>query len=136
MLASAPVRAPGERVGDLGAAFGAAAVCICALFFGGGASDAPLVWIGAAALVLAVLLLVELPLLDRPALLFVGGLFGLAVFSGVSVIWSTSPDRSWVYTNRTLVYAGFALAGVLIGTRVSREHLALGAAALLGLVAG
>jgi O-Antigen ligase/Tetratricopeptide repeat len=136
MLASAPVRAAGERVGDLGAAFGAAAVCFCAVFFGGGASDAPLVWIGTAALALAVLLLLEPPLLDRPAALFVGGLLGLAVWSGVSVVWSTSPDRTWVYTNRTLIYATFALVGVLVGARVSRDRLALAAAALLGLVAG
>jgi hypothetical protein len=136
MLASAPVRAAGERVGDLGAAFGAAAVCFCAVFFGGGASDPPLVWIGTAALVLAVVLLLDPPLLDRPAALFVGGMLGLAAWSGVSVIWSTSPDRTWVYTNRTLVYAAFALVGVLVGARVSRERLALAAAALLGLVAG
>ena len=136
MLASAPVRAAGERVGDLGAAFGAAAVCFCAVFFGGGSSDAPLVWIGAAALALAVLLLLEPPLLDRPAALFVGGMFALAAWSGVSVAWSTSPDRTWVYTNRTLVYATFALVGVLVGARVSRDRLALAAAALLGLVVG
>jgi O-Antigen ligase/Tetratricopeptide repeat len=136
MLASAPVRAAGERVGDLGAAFGAAAVCFCAVFFGGGASDAPLVWIGAAALVLAALLLLQPPLLDRPAALFVGGVLGLAAFSGVSVIWSMSPDRTWVFTNRTLVYATFALVGVLVGARASRDRLALAAAALLGLVAG
>jgi hypothetical protein len=130
------VRAAGERVGDLGAAFGAAAVCFCAVFFGGGASDPPLVWIGTAALVLAVVLLLDPPLLDRPAALFVGGMLGLAAWSGVTVIWSTSPDRTWVYTNRTLVYAAFALVGVLVGARVSRERLALAAAALLGLVAG
>src|SRR5229473_271889 len=36
MLASPPVRAAGERVGGLWAALGAAAICFCALFFGGG----------------------------------------------------------------------------------------------------
>src|ERR1700716_2601739 len=114
MLASAPVRAAGDRVGALGAAVGAAAVCFCAVFFGGGSSDAALVWIGAGALALAVLLLLQPPLLDRPAALFIGGLLGVAAFSGVSVIWSTSPDRTWVYTNRTLIYATFALVGVLV----------------------
>src|SRR5258706_318402 len=38
MLASPPVRAAGERVGGLWAAFGAAAICLCAVFFGGGAA--------------------------------------------------------------------------------------------------
>jgi O-antigen ligase len=130
------VRAAGERVGDLGAAFGAAAVCFCAIFFGGGSSDAPLVWIGTLALALAVVSLLSPPLFDRPAALFGGGMLGLAAWSGVSVIWSTSPDHTWVYTNRTLVYATFALVGVVVGARVSRDRLALGAAALLGLVAG
>jgi hypothetical protein len=47
-----------------------------------------------------------------------------------------SPDRTWVFTNRTLVYVTFALVGVLVGARASRDRLALAAAALLGLVAG
>ena len=36
MLASPPVRAAGERAGGFGPALGAAAVCFCAVFFGGG----------------------------------------------------------------------------------------------------
>src|SRR5436305_12061677 len=123
MLASPPVRAAGERVGGLWAAVGAAAVCACALFFGGGDSAAPLVWIGALTLVLAALLLLEPPALDRPGVLFVGGLAGLAVWCGVSLTWSISPDRTWIYTNRTLVYLGFALVGVVVGTRLTRTQV-------------
>ena len=41
----------------------------------------------------------------------------LAVWVGLSTIWSLSPDRSWAYTNRTLVYAAFALLGVLARAR-------------------
>jgi O-Antigen ligase len=136
MLASPPVRAAGERVSWPWGAFGAAAISFCALFFGGGPSTAPLVWIGGCALVLAGLLLVAPPLLDRPAALFLGGLLGLAVWSGVSIVWSTSPDRTWSFTNRTLVYFAFALLGVCVGARVTRVQLAYGAAALLGLVVG
>ena len=136
MLASRPVPAAGLRVGRLSGALAAAAICFCALFFGAGASAAPLVWIGGCALVLAGLLLVAPPLLDRPAALFLGGLLGLAVWSGVSIVWSTSPDRTWSFTNRTLVYFAFALLGVLVGARVTREQVAYGAAVLLGLVLG
>src|SRR3954453_7915313 len=124
MLASPPVRAAAERVGGLWAAAGAAAVCFCALFFGGADSNAPLVWIGAAAFLLAACSLLEPPALDvRGGLLF-GGLAGLAVWCGLSIVWSTSPDRTWTYTNRTLVYVAFALVGAVVGTRVSRAHIA------------
>jgi O-antigen ligase/polysaccharide polymerase Wzy-like membrane protein/tetratricopeptide repeat protein len=136
MLASQPVRAAGEGVGGLWTAGGAAAVCVCALFFGGADSPAPLVWIGAAALVLAALLLLEPPALDRPGALFLGGLAGLALWCGVSLIWSISPDGTWTYTNRTLVYLGFALVGVVVGARLTRTQVAYGAAALLAALVG
>jgi len=136
MLASRPVRAAAQRVGGLWPAAGAVGLCFCAFFFGAGDSPAPLVWIGAIALVLAAALLAEPVALGRPGLLFLGGLAGLAVVCGASLIWSLSPDSSWTYTNRTLVYLAFALAGVLLGVRVTRAAAALAAAALLGLVVG
>ena len=135
MLASPPVRAAGERVGGLWAAFGAAALCFCAVFFGGGLADvnAPLVWIGALALLLAALAAGFAPVrLDRTAAVFLGCLLGLAVWAGLTTIWSTSPDSSWTFTNRTLVYAAFAFVGVVVGRLVSRERLAEGAALLVG----
>jgi O-antigen ligase/polysaccharide polymerase Wzy-like membrane protein len=130
MLPSPPVRAAGERVGGLAAA----AICFCALFFGGGQSKAPLVWIGGLALVAAAAMLLRAPALGRPAWLLVGGLYGLAAWSGLTTVWSTSPDRSWQFTNRTLVYAAFGLLGVLAGARLPRVRLAAGAALLLGAV--
>src|SRR5581483_2375851 len=136
MLASPPVRAAGERVGGLWLAAVAAVVSFCALFFGGADSTAPLVWIGALALVLAGVLLLEPPALELRSLLYLGGLAGLAVWCGLSVIWSTSPDRTWIYTNRTLVYLAFALVGVLVGSRVARAHVATAAAVLVALVVG
>jgi hypothetical protein len=132
------VRAAGLRVGDLGPAAGGAAVAFCALFFGGGSDLAPLVWIGGAALVLAALALGlgRAPALDGPAALFAGCLAGLAVWAGLTTIWSISPDRTWSYTNRTLVYAAFALLGLSVGARLSRAALAAAAACLLGLLVG
>jgi hypothetical protein len=126
------VRAAGERVGELAAA----GLVFCAIFFAGGHSIAPLVWIGGLALLLAAVLLAYPPSLDRPSALFLGGIFGLAVWSGVTTLWSISPDSSWQFTNRTLVYAAFALVGAGIGSRVSRVRLAEAAALLLSLVAG
>jgi O-antigen ligase len=136
MLASPPVRAPRERVEELAPGLAAAALSFCALFFGGGDVKAPLVWIGGLVLVLAALLLARRPALDAPAALLLGSLFGLAVWSGITTIWSMSPDRSWQFTNRTVVYAGFALLGVLATPRVSRPALARAAAVLLALVVG
>ncbi|MEN3340845.1 MAG: hypothetical protein V7644_249 [Actinomycetota bacterium] len=148
MLASVPVRAAGERSLPVraGAPFAAAAaVSFCALFFSGGAADAPLVWIGgaavvAAALTAAAMLAGVLPAAapGGPAAAYAGCLLGLAVWAGTSTVWSISPDRSWAFANRTLVYAAFALLGVLLAVSLPRGPAALAAAAalLLGLVLG
>ena len=147
MLASFAVHAAADRVGGLGlaaAAAGAVAV-FCALFFAGGFADAPLVWIGALALAVAAagvaaaaLRLVPAPAFDLPVAGFLGCLFGLAAWMGLSTLWSLSPDRSWGYTNRTLVYAAFALIGVLLAAILPRpgESVAAAAAVLVGLVLG
>ena len=78
------------------------------------------------------------PRLDAPAAAFAGCLLGLAVWMGLSTLWSLSPDASWQYTNRTLVYAAFALAGLLLAARLPRPAAtaAAGAAVLLALVYG
>jgi len=136
MLASRPVRPAGERVSGPAQALAAAAVAFCALFFGGGDDAAPLVWIGGLALFLAAVSLVRVPRLDGPGRLLAGALAGLVLWSGLSILWSTSPDRSWQFTNRTLVYLGFAAVGLIVGGRVGRDRLAAGAAALLALVVG
>jgi len=147
MLASFAVPAAAERVGGLGLGVAAvAAVAVfCAFFFSGGFADAPLVWIGGLALVLAAigvaaaaLRLTPAPALDLPAAGFLGCLFGLALWMGASTLWSLSPDRTWGYTNRTLVYAAFALIGVLLAAILPRagETVASAVAVLLGLVLG
>ena len=146
MLASSPVRAAGERFAGRrpAAVAAAAAVCFCALFFSGGDAQAPLVWIGALALLLAAALaagafLGVLPVrVDRPAAAFLGCLFGLVAWAGASTFWSISPDLSWSTTNRTLVYVAFAVAGVLAGGQRpgAAVWLARAAAALLALVLG
>jgi tetratricopeptide (TPR) repeat protein len=136
MLASPPVRAAGQRVDELAPALLAAGLSACALFFGGGDSKAPLVWIGGLALVAAALLVLRLPPLGGPALLLLGSLAGLAVWSGLTMLWSISPDRTWQFTNRTVVYAGFALLGAVAVARIGSAATARAAAVLLALVVG
>jgi hypothetical protein len=149
MLPSAAVRPAGERYAGLPLSFAAptlaaAALCFGALFFSGGFDDTALVWIGGLALALAALTAaaaqvgpLPAPRVDARAAAFLGCLFGLAAWAGLSTLWSISPDRSWAYTNRTLVYAAFALLGVLLSALVPRVGALAGAAALLlGLLIG
>ena len=147
MLASSAVPTAAEPVGGLGLAVAAASAvaAFCALFFSGGFADGPLVWVGALALGLAAvtaaaaaLHVVPAPALDLPTGAFLGCLFGLAVWMGLSTLWSLSPNLTWGYTNRTLVYAAFALLGVLLAAILPRpgETVARAAAVLLGLVLG
>jgi tetratricopeptide (TPR) repeat protein len=143
------VRPAGERFAVLPPRFAAptlaaAALCFSALFFSGGFDDTALVWIGGLALGLAALVAaaalvgaLPAPTLDPWAATFLGCLFGLAVWAGLSTLWSVSPDRSWAYTNRILVYAAFALLGVLLSAVLPHARALAGAAAsLLGLVVG
>jgi O-antigen ligase len=147
MLASPPVRAAAERVGGAGTAAAAAAgaLVFCALFLANGFDQSALFWIGCFALAASVLpaaasLLGVVPsvTLDRAGAAFLGCLLGLTAWMGASTLWSLSPDRSWGYTNRTLVYAAFALAGVVLGAWLPRPATAgvRGAAVLLGLLYG
>lgn len=147
MLASAPVHAAGERVGGAGsaAAAAAAALAFCAVFFANGYDQATIVWIGALALAAAAIPAAAAWLglappfaVDRYGAAFLGCVLGLAVWMGISTLWSLSPDRSWGYTNLTLVDAAFALAGVVLGAWLPRPALAgvRAAAVLLGLLFG
>jgi O-antigen ligase/polysaccharide polymerase Wzy-like membrane protein len=141
MVPSRSVHAAGQRVAVLAAAVGA---CFSALFFAGGFDDAPLLWIGGLTLLVAASLAAGAllgvftpPRLGPAASGLLGGLVGLAVWAAASTAWSASPDRSWTYANRTLVYAGFALLGFLLSALVPRlGGVAAAAAALLGLVLG
>ncbi|HSX21876.1 MAG TPA: O-antigen ligase family protein [Gaiellaceae bacterium] len=132
------MRTAGERFASSGVllAAGAAALCACALLVSGGDAEAPLVWIGALALGLAAVL--RPVRIATPGVVFLSALAGLAVWQGVSTSWSISPDASWIYTNRTVVYVAFAIAGALVAAVLPRPAttLAAGAAVLLGAVIG
>lgn len=137
MLASSPVRAIPAAAGG--------ALAFAAFFFARGTTLSSLVWIGGAAVLVAalsaaVVLAGGLPTLqlDRAGTAFLVALFGLAVWVGVTTLWSASPEDSWQYTNRTVVYAAFALLGALAAALLRRpaETIAGGAAALLAALLG
>ncbi|MES1247026.1 MAG: O-antigen ligase family protein, partial [Actinomycetota bacterium] len=126
------MRTAGERTVP---AAGAAAAAFAALFFAGGElALGPLVWIGAIALVPAALALWQAPAQGRRAAVFLGCLWGLAVWCGLTILWSASPDTSWGYTNQTLAYAAFATLGILIGPQLDR--VAAAATVLVAAVVG
>jgi len=117
----------------------------CALFLANGTAPSRLVWIGSLSLAVAVLPLAASLAgsapgvrFDRAATAFLGCVLGLAVWMAISMLWSLSPDRSWGEVNRSLVYAAFALAGLVLGSWLPRPAVtgARVAAVLLGLVYG
>jgi O-Antigen ligase len=132
MLASPPVPLAGERILP---GLAALVVCFCALFFAGGlAAAGPLVWIGGIALVAAATCLFWPMRWSRSAAVYLGCLWGLAIWCGVSILWSASPDSSWQFTNLTLAYAAFATLGVLVGPRL--DGVAAAASAVVAAVLG
>jgi O-antigen ligase len=102
-----------------------------ALFFGGGPGDGSLFWLGGGALLA---LLALLATQGAPGgSLALAPLAALAGWLALSISWSSLPDRSWDYADRTLVYLLFTLLGLWFATRT--RELALGFAGLLGAVA-
>src|SRR5437764_6799190 len=147
MLASPPVRALVERRATSGAVVAAAggALVFAAFFFARGTARSPLVWIGAFALLAVAAAATAIlagactaPQFDVAGVGFLAGLFALAIWVGATTIWSVSPEDSWQYTNRTLVYAAFALLGAFAAALLRRpaETLARGFAVLLALLLG
>lgn len=132
MLASCAVRAGAVL------ATGAGALSFAAFFFARGTTLSSLVWIGAAALVLAAIAFALAPPLGTEAAAFLTLLAGLAVWFGLTTLWSISPEDSWQYTNRTVVYVAFAALGAFGAARVPQapEWVARGAATLLALLIG
>src|SRR5262245_34969464 len=121
----------------------AGALLAVALLFGHGSRDGRLFWIGAGAS-LAALVLVFAALagfLPRPALARRGwwtlGLFAAFVlWTGLTMLWSIAPDRSWAYLNRGLAYFAFAVLGLFAGSFVARRPAAKTAGLLAVLAFG
>ena len=106
-------------------------VLVGATFFGGGFGAGMLPWWGGAAVItLAVLVAWRGPPGGWIALL---PLTGLALWCALSITWSTIPDRSWDYANRTAVYVAFVGLGLYLWDRT--RELAYALTLLLGAVA-
>jgi O-Antigen ligase len=140
MLASAPVRVPLDRQAAGGAAVAAAAGALSfgAFFLARGTELGPLVWIGGFALLAAAFATVGAPSLPPATFAFLALLGALAAWCGFTTLWSVSPDASWQYTNRTIVYVAFALLGALAAAYLRRpgEWIVRGATLLLALLLG
>ena len=126
MVASEPMhaalrRGAGESAGQAFLILGGALLAV-ALFGGGGSTYGPLVGIGGAAVVaaaaaVALTLFGRLPWpeLGRIEIACLSCLAGLVLWTGFSVLWSITPDRSWEYFNRGFVYLAFLVLGLYIG---------------------
>lgn len=121
----------------------AAGVLLAASFlFGGGSDDGPVAWIGAGAVLVALGLcgaalwgLVPVPSLGREGLAFAGLAGGFVAWNGITILWSTEPDRSWDYFNRGLAYFAFAVVGAFVGSAVAPRVLAWLVLGLIGATA-
>ena len=110
----------------------AAAVLLgAALLFGGGSGDGRVAWIGGAALVVAGLLCgaalwgkLPLPAIGREGVAFALLAAGFLVWTGVTILWSILPDRSWDYFNRGLSYLVFAVLGAFVGSLLAPRFVA------------
>ena len=102
--------------------------CLAAVsaLFSSGSADGHLVWLGIAVLIVATAVAVGAlvgmprPIFGREVGLALGLLAGFVCWTGISVLWSIEPDRTWNYFNRSLVYLAFALVGLAIGAYVPR----------------
>jgi tetratricopeptide (TPR) repeat protein len=117
--------------------FAAAGLLVTALFFGDGTSDGRLFWIGSLSVIAAVVLAAVggIPAPRGAGLVTLCLLAALTMWVGLTLWWSIAPDLSWAAFDRLLVYAAFALLGVLV-TRVPQpaRTVAAALALLLGLV--
>jgi hypothetical protein len=97
-----------------------------AVLFSDGSSNGRLVWLGVAALALGALVGAAAlagfprPVVGPEARLGLWFLVAFVAWSGITVLWSIEPDRTWDYLNRGLVYLAFAAVGLALGAYVPR----------------
>jgi hypothetical protein len=141
--AAAPASGTSASRADLaGSALSIAAVAVAALavLAGGGTDVRALLWIGGGAALLAatgaVAAAVGLLPVPRPGLAglaLLGFLAAHAAWSGITIVWSIAPDRSWDAVNRALAYLALLAVGMVVGAAV-RSAPRAAAAALAGLL--
>ncbi|MEK6274656.1 MAG: O-antigen ligase family protein [Actinomycetota bacterium] len=127
------------RTGALALLATAGVLLAASLFFGGGSSIGPVSWIGAGAILAALVAcgaslwgLLPAPVLGREGLAcgFLAG--GFVAWNAVTILWSAAPDRSWDYFNRGLVYLAFGVVGAFVGSAVAPRLVVWLLGALIG----
>lgn len=125
----------------IGLAAGLAGLAAAAVFAGGGSDDDSLFWVGGAAVFLAAVAgaaglmgVLPLPQLSRTGWISVALFVLFLLWTGMSVLWSLEPARSWSYFNRGVAYLAFLLVGLFAGALVRRAPVvaARGFALLVG----
>ncbi len=130
-MAAVAGAAPGSAAGSVLA--GAAALLLAlAVFVGGGSDTSRLVPLGALALLVAAagVAAAASGFLARARVGRVGAalvalLGAWVVWTGVSILWSIQPDRSWDAFNRGAVYLALLVVGILVGALVERAPRAV-----------
>jgi len=137
-MADGPLRATPGRTFVLAAVIGA--IVALAVFHGGGSGSDTTFAVGPAVSsavgVLAVCICFGLVPVVRPGRAgwyVIGGLALLAVWVGLSLAWSITPDASWDWLNRSLVVLGFVFLGLVLA---GLEHGGRAVVALLTVVTG
>ena len=116
---------PSARVTARALVAAAAVLLGAALLFGGGSGDGRVAWIGGAALTLPGAVrggaLGEAATSGdgREGAAFALLAAGFLVWTGITILWSILPDRSWDYFNRGLTYLVFAVLGAFVGSLVA-----------------
>jgi O-Antigen ligase len=115
---------------------------IASLFAGGASGFDGILNVGGSALVLLALagLLyglgrLPLPLLDGAGWALVAAVVSLTVWTGLSVVWSIVPDRSWDVFNKTVVFAVFLGLGLVLAAVAGSAAARFGAGVLAGGIA-
>src|SRR5262245_23500883 len=119
------------RVSALALLATAGVLLAAALFFGGGSTDGRVAWIGGAAVLAAAAMgcaalwgLLRVPRLGREGLACAGLAVAFVVWNGVTILWSSEPDRSWAYFNRGLGYLAFGVVGAFVGSAIAPRVVA------------
>jgi O-Antigen ligase len=136
-----PLRGAGAPAGPL-LLLGSGAVLALALFAADGSSYAALVGIGTAVVVAAAAVLVlgfwgviRPPQLDRAGAAVIVLLTAFVLWNGLSLLWAITPDRSWGYFNRGVVYLAFAVLGLFLAASLSQPARSVAAALTVVLAA-
>src|SRR5262245_38428231 len=116
---------------------GVTGLLLGAVFSGGGSGSGSLATLGllavcgaAAATSAAAFGVLALPRPDRPGWVVLASGAALALWAGVSVVWSIAGDRSWAGLGKGLVYVAFLVLGLVLAASL-RTAGARGAALTL-----